>query len=330
MPRATSKSCTMNKVLITAGEPAGIGPDIVVQLAEQQALRDSVVLGDIDVIQARATMHGVNLTCQAVSLDALPAHPQDDKVLWVHPVPLGSPVTIGHPQVAHAHAVIECLERAVTYCREHHDTALMTLPIQKATLNEAGFAFHGHTDFLADRCGCQTTMCFDTPALKLALVTDHCPLKAVPDEVTVERLHATIGALHSYCQAQGIAKPRLAVCGLNPHAGEQGHLGDEELAFIDACCDTWRKEGLDIMGPIPACTAMTPLMLERVDGIVSMYHDQLLPALKALYFDEAVNVTLGLPFRRSSPDHGTALDRAGKADLIHCQSTLRAIELLKR
>lgn len=319
----------MNKVLITTGEPAGIGPDLIVQLAQQKALRDCVVLGDIDVIQARAAMHGVDLKCQAVSLDALPAHPQGDMVLYVHPIPLGSPLTIGQPQVAHAPSVIACLERAVDHCRKHQ-TALMTLPIQKATLNEAGFAFHGHTDFLADRCGTETTMCFDTPSLKLALVTDHCPLKAVTDVVTPERVNATIGALQSYCHAQGIKRPRLAVCGLNPHAGEQGHLGNEEMAFINGCCETWRSEGLDVIGPVPACTAMTPQMLTRVDGVVSMYHDQLLPALKALYFDEAVNITLGLPFRRSSPDHGTALDRAGKADLIHCQSTLRAIELLKR
>jgi 4-hydroxythreonine-4-phosphate dehydrogenase len=235
------------------------------------------------------------------------------ETLTVLPVALASPVTPGKPDSANAGYVLETLRRAVRGCLDGEFAAMVTGPVHKAVLNRAGYRFSGHTEFIAAQCGNTVpVMMLANRTLRVALVTTHLPLKQVCDAVTAARLKHVITVVHHDLISRfGIHTPRLLVCGLNPHAGEQGYLGREETEIIEPALGELRAAGLDLIGPVPADTAFTPDSLQGVDAVVAMYHDQGLPPLKAQGFGETVNITLGLPLIRTSVDHGTALELAG-------------------
>ncbi len=300
------------RILITPGEPAGIGPDIVVQLAQQPCHAELVVVTDPDMLLARAKQIDLPLTLTEVSLSQPPSL-HTPGTLKIIPVKLSVPAIPGKVNIANASFVIECLTLATDLCLEKKADALVTGPVQKAVINEAGIAFTGHTEFLADRCkASEVLMLFVVDALKVALVTTHLPLSQVAKAITQEKLIKTIKLLnHELKNRFGIQQPTILVAGLNPHAGEQGHLGREEIDVIEPALTLLRKEKLQLIGPLPADTLFTQKYLTMADAVLAMYHDQALPVVKNIGFDRAVNVTLGLPIIRTSVDHGTALDIAG-------------------
>tara|TARA_A100001015_G_scaffold186405_1_gene207497 strand:+ start:1969 stop:2955 length:987 start_codon:yes stop_codon:yes gene_type:complete len=314
--------------LITLGEPAGIGPDLMAMLAQRADLPPCVVVGDADCLHDRAKVHGLPLKLIAHDPHATPTKPHQAGQLYIHHVPLGSPCTPGQLCLAHADQVVQCLTLATQACLKGHAKALVTGPIHKAQLQQAGHRFNGHTEFLAQQCHCpDLVMFFHAPLLNMALVTTHLPLQQVSQAVTRKRIEHTITQTQRFLQTQlGIQTPRISVCGLNPHAGESGHLGTEEQTTLAPTLEAMREKGFHLHGPLPACTAFTPHHREQSDAFVCMYHDQGLGVLKALCFDSAVHVTLGLPFMRTSPDHGTALNLAGKKGIV-TTSMLAAIGL---
>jgi 4-hydroxythreonine-4-phosphate dehydrogenase len=295
---------------VTAGEPAGIGPDLVLGLAARAWPADLVVLGDRDVLGARARQLGL-----AVALrDWRPGAPAPGPgELAVHHVPVAAPVTPGRLDPRNAPHVIELLRRAVAGCTSGQFAGLVTAPVQKSVIADAGIPFMGHTEWLAEATGAALpVMMLVAGDLRVALVTTHLPLAAVPAAITAPLLTATLDILHRDLRDRfRIARPRILVLGLNPHAGESGHLGHEEQATIIPVLAAARARGLDLVGPLPADTAFIPRHLAGCDAVLAMYHDQGLPVLKARGFGQAVNVTLGLPIVRTSVDHGTALDLAG-------------------
>jgi len=308
-------------IAVTPGDPAGVGPDLVV-LQEMDASLDLVLIADPDVLHARAGLRGL--------ARAFPLYEPGVSGLSVLPVPLGYACIPGHPDPRCADYVLSCLRRATTGCLSGEFDALVTGPIHKASINEAGFPFTGHTEFLADHSGVeQVVMMLVAGSLRVALVTTHLPLSEVPGAITGERLDVTLRILReALVRDFGIPRPRIVVLGLNPHAGEGGHLGMEERLIIEPACARARAAGFDIVGPIPADTAFVPAHLKGVDAVLAMYHDQGLPVLKAQGFGEAVNVTLGLPFIRTSVDHGTAFDRAGSG-VLDTGSFMAAVALAK-
>lgn len=319
---------TTPNTLITLGEPAGIGPDLMVQLAQRSDLPPCIVIGNSDCLQARAKQLGLALQLKTHDISTPLTKTHRPGLLFIHNVPLPHAVTPGTLDSAHAKHVVACLEIATQACLSQQAKAMVTGPIHKAHLQQAGYTFSGHTEFLAQFCHCpDVVMFFHAPLLKMALVTTHIPLHKVSSAITEQRLRTTIAQTHAYLQSQlRVPHPRISVCGLNPHAGESGHMGTEELDTIIPTLTAMRAEGYTLQGPIPACTAFTPDQRECTDAYVCMYHDQGLGPLKALCFDSAVNVTLGLPFLRTSPDHGTALSLAGKPG-IQSTSMLAAIQL---
>jgi len=303
-------------IAITAGEPAGIGPELVAMVAVRHRERRwparLVVFGDRDVLAARAQRIGA--PAKFVPFDAVASGPADDAVeIWHEPVAV--PVLPGSPDAANAAAVIGMLTHAADACATGAIEALVTAPVQKSVLLDAGFAFTGHTEFFALRAQVpRVVMLLVGGGLRVALVTTHLPLSAVPAAITREGVEGTIGILAAaLIRDFGIPAPRIAVCGLNPHAGEGGHLGREDVEAIAPAIEAARRDGIDVAGPIPADTVFVPAVAQRYDAIVAMYHDQGLPALKAASFGGGINVTLGLPFIRTSVDHGTALDLAADA-----------------
>jgi 4-hydroxythreonine-4-phosphate dehydrogenase len=294
---------------ITPGEPAGIGPDLVVTLAQESRGADWVVVGDADLLVERARRLALPLD---VSTD--PKHPvRSAGRLAVLHVPVSAPVDPGRLDPANAHYVIRTLEIAADGCLTGAFRALVTGPVQKSVINDAGVPFSGHTEFLCARAGVEDVlMLLVAGSLRVALATTHLPLRAVPDAITptllARRLQLLIDGLETRF---AVRRPRILVSGLNPHAGESGHLGREEIDVIEPVCADFRRRGSDVRGPLPADTLFTPRLLAEADGVLAMYHDQGLPVLKHVGFGEAVNVTLGLPFVRTSVDHGTALDLAG-------------------
>ncbi|MDQ7728777.1 4-hydroxythreonine-4-phosphate dehydrogenase PdxA [Halomonas sp. SpR8] len=314
-------------VVVTTGEPAGIGPELILMLAAQGQLpTDTVAIGDPDMLRQRAAMLGLNITIVECSPGHLPA---DAKVLPVWPVALKAPATPGCLNPANADYVLAILALAVEACQTGHAAAMVTAPLHKGVIIEGGHpSFTGHTEWLRDACGvAEVVMLLATDAalhaaspnwqgsadLRVALVTTHLPLRNVADAITYDRVTQISRLLAADLQRQfGIAKPRIAVCGLNPHAGEEGHLGREELDIIIPALAALRAEGMDIHGPLPADTLFTPRHLAGVDAVLAMYHDQGLAVLKYAGFGQAANITLGLPLVRTSVDHGTALDLAGK------------------
>ena len=309
---------------LTPGEPAGIGPDLTVQLAAAGALGDVVVVADGGLLAARARRLGLPLTLRPWTGRA------DGPGPWLAAVPCPAPVDPGRLDPANAGYVLETLRRAVDGCRRGEFAALVTAPVHKGVINKAGVPFSGHTEFLAERCGgAHPVMMLVADTLRVALATTHLPLRAVPDAITADTLTRVLRILHHDLRTRfGLPAPRILVCGLNPHAGEGGHLGHEETEIIEPVLARLRAGGLDLTGPLPADTAFVPARLARADAVLAMYHDQGLPVLKHVGFGRAVNVTLGLPIVRTSVDHGTALDLAGSGEAS--PDSLRAALALAR
>jgi len=308
---------TAPTIAVTAGEPAGIGPELVALLAarhrEEPYPARLVILGDRDVLRARAARIGVApeyIDYDPHRIDAS----QRSVEIWHHL--LAVPVTPGELDPANASAVLATLARGCDACAIGAFAALVTAPVQKSVLMDAGITFSGHTEFFAQRTHTPRVVMMlagghAAAPLRVALVTTHLPLRAVPAAITREAVRATVEIVASELAAKfAIAAPKIAVCGLNPHAGESGHLGREEIDTIAPAIEELRASGHVVSGPLPADTVFVPDIARRFDAIVAMYHDQGLPVLKAATFGHGVNVTLGLPFIRTSVDHGTALDLA--------------------
>ncbi|MGD8429336.1 MAG: 4-hydroxythreonine-4-phosphate dehydrogenase PdxA [Ectothiorhodospiraceae bacterium] len=296
---------------LTPGEPAGVGPDLVVALAQAARKPRLVAVADPDLLGERAKQLGTDLTIHEYRPDG-PARCGAGE-LEVLPVPLRRPARAGVLDAANAPYVLETLSLAAQGCRDGRFNALVTAPVHKGVINDAGVAFSGHTEFLARLCGDVTpVMMLAAGSLRVALVTTHLPLRDVADAITAETLERTSRILDADLRRWfGLEQPRILVAGLNPHAGEGGHLGREEIEIIEPALERLRGEGLVLEGPLPADTLFTPRHLQRADAVLAMYHDQGLPVLKYAGFGHAVNVTLGLPIIRTSVDHGTALDLAG-------------------
>jgi len=294
-------------IAITPGEPAGIGPDLVLQLASQQDCSHWVVIANPGLMQQRAAQLGLSL--DMTDWQAAPAPGR----LRIQPVQLDNPAQPGQLDHRNARYVLNTLDVAIDGCRDGRFAAMVTCPVQKSIINEAGIAFSGHTEYLQQRCGVEkVVMMLATPGLRVTLATTHLPLRDVADAITGQTLEQVLHITHSsLIQQFGIPKPRILVCGLNPHAGESGHLGHEEIDTIIPVLEQLRQQGMDLMGPLPADTLFTPKYLQQADAVLAMYHDQGLPVLKHMGFGNAVNITLGLPIIRTSVDHGTALDLAG-------------------
>jgi len=309
---------------LTPGEPAGIGPDLTVRLAQQARSQPLVAVCDPALLVARAERLGLPLQIEAFR-DPGPATCQPGHIS-VLPVPLPVPAVPGLLNTANAPYVLETLRQAVSGCLDGRFAALVTAPVHKGVINDAGTPFTGHTEFLAELTGGTPVMMLACPGLRVALATTHLPLRSVSAAITESSLTRVIRILHQdLIQRFAIADPRILVCGLNPHAGEGGHLGMEEIEVIGPVLQRLRDEGMELTGPLPADTLFTPRYLERADAVLAMYHDQGLPVLKHLGFGRAVNITLGLPIIRTSVDHGTALDLAG-TDQADMGSLLAAID----
>lgn len=300
------------RVVITPGEPAGIGPDVTLQLAQRDWPVELVVCADPALLRERAAKLGLPLTLREYQ-PGVAARPQTAGTLTVLPVATPQPVRAGELCVANSHYVLETLARASDGCLNGEFAALITGPVHKGVINDAGISFSGHTEFFAERAQCdRVVMMLATEELRVALATTHLPLKAVSDAITRESLHEVIGILHADLQSKfGLASPHIFVCGLNPHAGEGGHMGREEIDVIIPALNELRQQGMQLTGPLPADTLFQPKYLQHADAVLAMYHDQGLPVLKYQGFGRAVNITLGLPFIRTSVDHGTALELAG-------------------
>jgi 4-hydroxythreonine-4-phosphate dehydrogenase len=298
---------------LTAGEPAGIGPELCLQLAGRKDIPDFVVVSDPTMLRARAEMIGADVRLSEVAPDAPGDRRRADNELLVVPFPFPAPVECGSPDPANAAVVLDGLRYAVEGALDGRFSGIVTAPLHKGVINDAGFPFTGHTEFLADACGAeQAVMLLAAGDLRIALATTHLPLKDVPAAISGERLHAVIQVLLDDLRRRfGIADPEIVVCGLNPHAGEGGHLGHEDDDVIAPVIAGFAERGARVRGPLPADTAFTQASGQK-DAVLAMYHDQGLPVLKYAGFGRAVNITLGLPIVRTSVDHGTALDIAGQ------------------
>ncbi len=303
---------TIPRIVITPGEPAGIGPDLILTLAEQAWPVELVIMADPALLQQRATMLGKEIAIHFYDASQ-PAQAQQAGVLTVCSVPLLVPVSAGKLDKRNGKYVLATLQRAAEGCLSGEFAALVTGPVHKGVINDAGVPFSGHTEFFAEQAGVdQVVMMLATEGLRVALATTHLPLRDVADAITAESLRRTIDILQHDLQHQfGIATPHILVCGLNPHAGEGGHMGREEIEVIEPVLNELRTQGYSLEGPLPADTLFQDKYLQRADAVLAMYHDQGLPVLKYKGFGRAVNITLGLPFIRTSVDHGTALELAG-------------------
>jgi len=311
----SSKPLVTPRIAITPGEPAGIGPDILLAVAQREWQAELVAVADPDLLQARAALLGLPL--DLLPLDtAAAAQTHRPGTLKILPVALGAGCRPGQLDPANAPYVVQTLQQAVDGCLRRDFSALVTAPVQKSVINDAGIPFTGHTEFLARATGTRrVVMMLATPGLRVALATTHLPLAAVPAAITRELLLETLEILvRDLADKFGLAQPRVAVLGLNPHAGEGGHMGREEIDTIIPALEELRARGMHLLGPLPADTAFNPKVLEQCDAVFAMYHDQGLPVLKYAGFGNAVNITLGLPIVRTSVDHGTALDLAGSGN----------------
>lgn len=296
-------------IAVTAGDPAGVGPDLCIALSRHALPCRLTVLGDAGVLRSRAARLGVAL--EIVTDDAVAAHRAG--VLHVRHVPAAVPVVPGRLDAANAAHVLALLDAALAGCMDGTYDAMVTAPVHKGIVNDAGFAFTGHTEYLAEHSGTpHVVMMLAGGGLRVALATTHLPLRAVADAITPEGLTDVIRILHVDLRTKfAIERPRILIAGLNPHAGESGHLGREEIEVIVPVLARLRGEGMDLVGPLPADTLFSRTRQDPCDAVLAMYHDQGLPVLKYASFGAGVNVTLGLPFIRTSVDHGTALDLAG-------------------
>ena len=311
---------------LTPGEPAGIGPDLCLLLARAAQPEILIAIASRELLATRAQQLGLAIELISTSPDNWPQQPAAAGSLYVWHTPLGAKVEPGQLNSDNAHYVLQTLSRAGQGCLDGHFAGMITAPVHKGVINEAGIAFSGHTEFLAELTHTpQVVMMLATHGLRVALVTTHLPLRDVADAITPERIRRVVRILdHDLRTKFGITQPRILVCGLNPHAGEGGHLGREEIEIIEPTLAQLRDEGINLIGPLPADTLFTPKHLEHCDAVLAMYHDQGLPVLKYKGFGAAVNITLGMPIIRTSVDHGTALDLAatGKIDCGSLQVAL--------
>ena len=322
----------MLPLYVTSGEPAGIGPDICLSLAGRVDERPVVVLADMQMLQQRAEQLDNHVELVAYQGQQQPSLSGQ---LFVEHIPLVEPVELGQLNPANAAYVIEQLRRSAEYAMSGRSVGVATAPVQKSVINDAGITFSGHTEYYQEFAGVdRVVMMLATKTLRVALVTTHLPLRDVPNAITKQRLHQVIDILiHDLKTKFKIAKPRILVCGLNPHAGENGYLGREEIDVINPVLQIYRAQGINMTLSLPADTLFTPENLKDADAVLAMYHDQGLPVLKSQGFGEAVNITLGLPFIRTSVDHGTALSLAGtgqaKSSSLHVAVDL-ALDLARQ
>ena len=314
-------------LLLTPGEPAGIGPELACQVALE--VPSLVLVADPGLLSERGGACGLQFEVECLN-DLAEARPRPG-VIQCWPVELDRPARAGQLDTGNAAYVLRTLEKSAGACLDGRAAGLITAPVHKGIINEAGIPFSGHTEFLAEQAGVdRVVMMLAADRLRVALATTHLPLSEVPAAIQHDSLEATLTILHADLQRRfGIADPLIAVLGLNPHAGEGGHLGREEIEVIEPLLDELRARGLRLLGPLPADTAFLPERLAEWDAVLAMYHDQGLPVLKYAGFGRAINITLGLPFIRTSVDHGTALDLAGtgRADVGSLQA---AVELAQQ
>ncbi len=321
------------RIAVTPGEPAGIGPDLIIALAQEQWDAQLVVFCDGDMLKARAQLLGLPLQLQPY--DAGNNAIQPAGTLYLQQIDTATAVIPGELNSDNGHYVVETLRQACQANMEEGFDAVVTGPVNKSIINKAGVSFSGHTEYFAHQSNTMdVVMLLSTDGLNVALATTHIPLEYVSKAITKDRLNKVIHIINTDLKLKsGIQKPRIYVCGLNPHAGEGGHLGTEELITIIPALDELREEGLDLTGPLPADTIFQPKYLDNADVVLAMYHDQGLPVLKYKGFGASVNITLGLPFIRTSVDHGTACDLAGtgEADAGSFRKAMqKAIELANK
>lgn len=297
------------QLALVPGEPSGVGPELCVRLAQQPRV-DCRLLAFADPDTLRGAAAALDLPLNLLPEDAAATAPGD---LRLRAVRNAAPSRFGQPDPANARAVIDALLGAGQACLAGELDGAVTGPVHKAAINDGGIAYSGTTELLAHQAGVEVVMMLANAHMRVALATTHLPLREVADAITAERLRAVIATTHAALRRDfGLARPRIAVLGLNPHAGEDGHLGREELDVVIPLLQRLRGDGLDLAGPLPADTAFLPARLRGFDAVLAMYHDQGLPVLKYSGFEQAVNITLGLPYPRVAVDHGTALDLAGK------------------
>ncbi|HEY6645216.1 4-hydroxythreonine-4-phosphate dehydrogenase PdxA [Povalibacter sp.] len=318
---------TQPRLILTSGEPAGIGPDLCIEVAQRSWPCGIVIAADADLLAERAQQLQRPLRIARVGLDT-PGLPAPANTLQVLHVPLQQQVLAGKLDVANARYVLQLLDIAADGCLSGIFDAMVTAPVQKSIINDAGIAFSGHTEYLAERThAVLPVMMLASSTLRVALATTHLPLTAVSPAITPALLRQVLRILDADLRQRfHIAAPRIMVCGLNPHAGEGGHLGREEIEVITPVIADLVAQGMNLIGPVPADTAFTPHQLAKADAVLAMYHDQGLPVLKYAGFGNAVNVTLGLPIVRTSVDHGTALSLAGTGQ-ADAGSLIAAIEM---
>ena len=301
------------KIAVTPGEPAGIGPELLIQLVQQGCPQELVAFADLELLQQRAELLGLPLKLRLFDQHQPPS-PLKPGEICVFPIALDQPCVAGKLSMGNASYVLACLDAAIDACISDHCHAIATGPVQKSVINDAGISFSGHTEYLAQKTNTKTVvMMLATDEMRVALATTHLPLREVADAISSDLLHSVIQILEQDLKTKfAIPRPKILICGLNPHAGEGGHLGHEEIETITPVINHFQAQGLDIVGPLPADTLFTDKHLNSADAVLAMYHDQGLPVLKYSGFGRAANITLGLPIIRTSVDHGTALDLAGK------------------
>ena len=319
------------KLIVTAGEPAGVGPDLMLAAAGDHWDAHLIAVGNKALLTERAATLGLDVEFHPYNSTDAPQRHQVGRLPLID-IPLHAACTPGTPDVQNVSHVLAQLDMAVNLCQSGECHAMVTAPVHKAVINDAGVPFSGHTEYLARATGAeQSLMLLTSGDLRVALATTHLPLREVPDALDARLLKYVLSTLHHDLASRfSCAAPRITVLGLNPHAGEGGHLGSEDQAVITPVCEMLRGEGLNILGPVPADSAFIPSLRAQTDAYLAMYHDQGLPVLKALGFHGAVNVTLGLPIIRTSVDHGTALDLAatGRADAGSLRAAIQtAIDL---
>ncbi|HHJ36387.1 MAG TPA: 4-hydroxythreonine-4-phosphate dehydrogenase PdxA, partial [Gammaproteobacteria bacterium] len=304
-----------NRIVITSGEPAGIGPDICLSLTSPGLFEDETelyVIADPSLLEERAKHLNIRADIHILDGSDDPGRSYRNGKLNVIPLPLKTPCYPGQLNAGNSHYVLNMLDLACDLCVQKKVDAMVTAPVQKSAINDADIPFTGHTEYLAERSDAIPVMMLATKNLRVALATTHLPLSGVSQAITKESLAETLIILNNFLKDRaGIEKPSILVCGLNPHAGEDGNLGTEEITTIAPVLEKLRHQGLNLIGPLPADTLFTEKYLSHADAVLAMYHDQGLPVLKFSGFGKAVNITLGLPFIRTSVDHGTALDLAG-------------------
>lgn len=299
------------RLAVTPGDPAGIGPDLVVKIAQHEWSAQLVAFSDPDVLLSRAKQLGLPLKLVEYREDKLEVLPTGS--IYIRPIAAAVPAIAGKLDSENGHYVVETLKQACEANMAGEFDAVVTGPVHKGTINKAGISFSGHTEFFAQQSNTpDVVMLLSTEGLNVALATTHIPLEFVSKAITKERLHKVLHIIHTDLKLKfGITHPHIYVCGLNPHAGEDGHIGKEEIMTIAPALEELRAEGLNITGPLPADTIFQPKYLQDADVVLAMYHDQGLPVLKYKGFGASMNITLGLPFIRTSVDHGTAVDLAG-------------------